>query len=109
LLGGSELDAYIKNVQRENEDFVDKELTKYKNSFFSKVKATLDDLTGTQMDELAAMRPAIKTDDWAQKELLKQSFVVFKCGHNFHKKCIVSQMGVEVENSRKERKIGGLV
>ena len=59
LLGGSELDAYIKNVQRENEDFVDKELTKYKNSFFSKVKATIDELSGSQIDEMNSQRLVI--------------------------------------------------
>ena len=36
LLVGGELDAYIANVQRENADLVDRELTKYADSFYSK-------------------------------------------------------------------------
>ena len=42
---------------------MDKELTKYKNSFFSKsfskFKATVDELTGSQMDEENSHRVVI--------------------------------------------------
>ena len=35
LLVGGELDAYIANVQKENADLVDRELTKYADSFYN--------------------------------------------------------------------------
>ena len=37
-----------------------------------------------------------------QQVSLLKSFFVFKCGHNFHKKCIISQMDIESETSTKD-------
>jgi len=38
--------------------------------------------------------------DEKSNSLLK-SFIVFKCGHNFHKKCIVSKMEKDMEHRKK--------
>ena len=43
----------------------------------------------------------MQASDFLQKELLKQSFVVFKCGHNFHKKGIVAKMDADMEHRKK--------
>ena len=56
--------------------------------------ALTDRLIGNPIEHERQKNKA-KTQDYLQKELIKQAFVVFKCGHNFHKKCIISQMSIK--------------
>ena len=54
-------------------------------------------VTGQREEE--EQRKVVAPDE--KSNSLLKSFIVFKCGHNFHKKCIVSKMDLDLEHRKK--------